>query len=449
MTIEDFNRTKSTTSVDIPIYKPDHIKKLYLIFLALGFSVYSIISEGFYMDDEIGHFVTAKDAISDLWLIFTYWSRPFVKIWYVIPSQFGIIGSHILTIIISLITVNFTYKVAKQLGIEQKASTMLFLGLQPLYFQLSFRFYTEIWGALAIIMIIYYWNKKSYNILAFIASYAFAIRQELGLIAIILSIYFVLNRKWRSILILMWSPILINILGWMKTGDMYFLVSSYVPTSVNIETSWKMGFWVYFKNFFGIYGIIISLLAFVSLTQWKKHKEIIIMFFIMFIFYSILAEPSFMLSRGQGSTRHILVLSPIVAVLAGIGFDIIKNKLNLILAVNLPLIIITFLVINLVIQEPPKTLSPEAAAVKEICKNLDTEENIYSNHVLVSYYLNKNTKRIREPLGKGYIFYDTHYGYRPSWGCFLKPNNIKNIKWISQTISGDRKFIIILGHKYQ
>lgn len=446
MILKDLGRGEMIDK-DIPVTTSEQGRVLYIILLAIGFFAYSQISEGFYMDDEIGHFVTARDAIDNLWHIFTYWSRPAVKIFYVLPAQAGIVATQLLTIFVSLTTVHFTYKVAKQYRIEHKATTMLFLGLQPLFFQLSFRFYTEIWAALAIIMMIYYWNNKNYTLLAIISSYAFAIRQELVVLSLMLVIYFVYKRQWKAILVLGWMPLVLNTLGWIKTGNPLWLLSEYMPTHTNIGNDWKMGFWVYVENFFNIYGIFIGLIFFVGLLKWRKYLIPFSTFIIMFLFYSILAEPSIGLSRGQGSTRHIIVLSPILAIFAGLGFDYIKSFVSRYLQPSMPLLILPFLIGNLFLEEPPLKLSPEAEAVKQVVSSLDDNSDVYSNHVFVSYYLGKTTKRIREPIGTGYILYDSHYGYRPAWGCTLKPGEIANTKWLTRTVSVDGKFTILLGYK--
>jgi hypothetical protein len=352
-----------------------------------------------------------------------------------------------LTIIISLTTIHYVYKVAKQYGIEHKASTMLFIGLQPLYFQLSFRFYTEIWAALTIIMMLYYWNEKKYLVVALISSYAFGVRQELALISLVLAVYFVYKKQWYSILALGWMPLVLNILGWIKTGNVLWLLNDYMPMHHNIGNAWKMGFWVYFENFFNVFGIIIGVLFFLGARRYKKYSVPLTMFVVMFLFYSVLAEPSFGLGRGQGSTRHILVLSPILALFAGIGFDHLKTKLGKELGANLPLIVIPLLVLNLVIQEPPKELSQEGQIMKEIVTQLPADEDVYSNHVFASYFLGRKTKMIRPPLGEGYILYDSHYGYRPSWDCTMRPDTMKNVKWIAQRVSEDRKFAVLIGYK--
>ncbi len=300
--------------------------KVIIFSLGIAYLVYSFVSLGFYQHDEIGHYLGALNFWDNPASILSYWARPAFKILYIIPAQLGVIGVHLFTILISLTTAYFVYRVAEQYKIKNKDLTVLFFGLQPLYFQLAFRCYAEILGALGLILMLYFWNKDKMWVVALISSYLFAVRQEFVIISLLLGGFFVYKGYWKEFLILGWMPVLLAVLGWIHSGDMLWLVNSFLGGGENTGFS-KPGFWNYWVKSPEIFGWIIAGLFIVGFTQYKKYPILTIAFLSLFLFSCILASPELNISKGQGITRYILIISPVIALFAGIGFNKIMEKL--------------------------------------------------------------------------------------------------------------------------
>ena len=322
-------------------HNPIDFPERYYVLAAVAFTgLYfglSYLSEGYFQDDEVGHFVTAYEFWKDPFSIFTYWSRPGFKILYVIPALFGIKGVHLIASLIAGGTAYLASLLAKEYGVQNRILALVLCGFQPLFYQISFRTYAEIAGAFLLVLMLVFYNRKQFVFSAIVSSYLFSVRQELVILSLLLGVAFLWRREWLAFVWLGWTPVLLHMIGWFNTGDPLWVVNTYLGGGENSGFS-KPGFFQYVVMATPIFGTTVVALLLVGLfgmffqpkQHWKTHLEkyhaLYVSLFAVLLMNSILASETLNISSGQGIWRHILTVSPVVAVLATMGFNIARSS---------------------------------------------------------------------------------------------------------------------------
>jgi hypothetical protein len=294
---------KKTSSIDVITY----IEKYFWVIIPILTIVYfyfSKISPGFYQDDEIAHFVNAKKFWIDPSIILGNWPKPGYKIFLVIPSLFGYNGVIFFNSFISAVTVFLTYKVIKLYKVEYAFFGALILAFQPLFVDLSFRSYAEIFTALLFLLLILTYKKENYFLTGLICGYIF--------------------------------PLIYSLIGYFVKGDIMYVFSQMTEVG-NIDVGGaRRGYFHYFKVLIYIISPV-TLGVFLNgffgfFIDTKKIKEYLVKFDILYaiIIITFIAQIAAM-QKGvnPGSWRYILHIAPIMAVFANIGLvNLIKNKTN-------------------------------------------------------------------------------------------------------------------------
>lgn len=211
----------------------DHplIKKYFWIIIPVLTIVYFISSKysvGFYQDDEVGQYINMIKFWSDPFAILGNSPKPGYKIFMVVPSLFGYEAVLFINAFIASLSVYFTYLLLKTYKINHAYFGALLLALQPLFFDLSFRSYAEIFTSLLILAVLILYRKELFFWSALICGYIFTVRQEIALLMIVFAIIYFRKKNFISIAALAVFPLIYNILGYFKTGDMllYYLKCS-------------------------------------------------------------------------------------------------------------------------------------------------------------------------------------------------------------------------------
>jgi len=113
------------------------------IFTILYF-YYSTISQGFYQDDEIAQYINMLQFWKDPWVILGNGPKPGYKIITVIPAMFGYNYVLLLNSFVAAVTIYLTYVLIRTYRIGFAVTGALLLATQPLFIELSFRSYSEI-----------------------------------------------------------------------------------------------------------------------------------------------------------------------------------------------------------------------------------------------------------------------------------------------------------------
>src|SRR5690606_26719576 len=139
--------------------------------------------------------------------------KPGYKIFMVIPALFGYDVVLTVNSFIASLTVFFTYKLIKAYKLNYAFVGALLLAFQPLFFDLSFRSYSEIFTALLVVIFLMLYENKQYIWSALVCGYIFTVRQEIGIVLVILAIIFIRKKEFVPALLLFVFPAIYNLLG--------------------------------------------------------------------------------------------------------------------------------------------------------------------------------------------------------------------------------------------
>jgi hypothetical protein len=288
---------------------------------------YSFFSNGFYQDDEVAHFINMRDFWSNPWIIMSNWGKPGWKIFMVIPSLFGYKFVLFFNALITAITAFIAILLAKELKIKNSILAGIFFAFQPLVLQLSFRSYAEIFTGLLLVLTLYFFFRNKYSIAALLCGLSFTVRQESALLCIILAVFFIREKKYLPVVLLGVFPFLLNLIGFLNTGD-YLWAWSEMQSLSEFNLGIERSFFHYFEIYIFIIGpviftfFIVGLLApFLSKEHFKDFykKEILLYLF----FFTVFLFQCYLVIKGTnpGSWRYLLQISPIASVIALIGFN--------------------------------------------------------------------------------------------------------------------------------
>ncbi len=310
----------------------DHpfIKKYFWIIIPVLTAVYFISSRysvGFYQDDEVGQYINMIKFWSDPFAILGNSPKPGYKILMVIPSLFGYDAVLLINAFIASLSVYFTYILLKTYKYNYAYFGAVLLALQPLFFDLSFRSYAEIFTSLLILFVLILYRKEKYFWSALLCGYIFTVRQEIVLLMIIFAFIYFRKKNFISIAALAVFPLIYNILGFLKTGDMFFVLTE--MQSIGDYSYKSRGLSHYFIVYIFIVGPV-TLLLFLNgffgfFADTKRIREYVYeygIFYVVFItIFAVQLMTMFNDGANPGNWRYLLHISPIASVFAVIGLN--------------------------------------------------------------------------------------------------------------------------------
>lgn len=310
-------------------FEEKYSKYFWIIIPVLTILYYSYrkIAVGFYQDDEVAQYINMLNFWQDPWVILGNGPKPGYKIFMVLPALISYDAVLIFNSFIASVTVYLTYILIKTYKVGFAYIGALLLATQPLYVDLSFRSYSEIFTALCIVTFLILYKKEYFTAGALLLGYIYTIRQEIALLLIVFAIIFGFRKQYLNIVLLFVFPVLYNLLGFIKTGDLFFVLTEMKSVAgLNYKSQ---GLMHYFKVYIFIVGPIslsLFLLGFFGFLNdttkikeyFKKYSEFYIIFISIFIIQMLT-----MVSDGPnpGNWRYLLHISPICAFFAAVGLN--------------------------------------------------------------------------------------------------------------------------------
>jgi hypothetical protein len=306
------------------------IEKYFWIVIPIMTIVYYMVSRysvGFYQDDEVAQYINMLQFWSDPWVILGNNPKPGYKIFTVLPALISYDAVLIVNSLFAALAVYFTYVLIKAYNIGYAFFGALILAFQPLFFDLSFRSYSEIFTALLIVLFLLLYRREKFFYSALLCGYIFTVRQEIAILLMILAVIFFRKKDYMAILGLLIFPLLYNILGFFKTGDIMFVLTEMQKVAgLNYKSQ---GLLHYFKVYIFIVGpVCLSLFllgVFGFIGDTKNYKAYIKKYALLYIiFVSVFATQMMtMINDGPnpGNWRYLLHISPVCAIFATIGLN--------------------------------------------------------------------------------------------------------------------------------
>ena len=330
LTVDQIRSSSSLNKNVVSFDNNRFIEKFFWLIIPVLTAIYYLSSKysvGFYQDDEIGQYVNMIRFWSDPFAILGNSPKPGYKIFMVIPAMFGYETVLLANAFIASLSVYFTYILLKVYKINYAFFGALLLSLQPLFFDLSFRSYSEIFTALLIIIVLILYKKELYVWTGLICGYIFTVRQEIALLIIIFSIIFFKKKNYAAIAALAVFPLIYDILGYFKTGDLLFVITE--MQSLGQYSYKSMGIFHYFNVYIFIVGPVTLLLfmfgflGFISDTkQFREYLKQYGIFYLVFsTIFAVQVMTMFNDGANPGNWRYLLHISPVASVFATIGLN--------------------------------------------------------------------------------------------------------------------------------
>lgn len=295
--------------------------------LTVFYFLYKNISVGFYQDDEIGQYINMINFWHDPFAILGNGPKPGYKILMVIPAYFGYDYVLLMNSLIASFTVYMTYVLLKTYKINYAVIGALLLASQPMFLELSFRSYSEIFTALLFVCFLILYKKEKYLLSALLLGYVFTVRQESALFIAIMAIVFIKNKNYKAVPALFIFPLIYTLLGYLKTGDLFFIITEMKSVAgLNYKSQ---GLFHYIRVYIFIVGPIclsLFLLGFFGfLRDTKNLKKYISRYFLFYIIFVtiFITQMLTMINDGPnpGNWRYLLHISPICAFFATVGLN--------------------------------------------------------------------------------------------------------------------------------
>ena len=298
------------------------------ILLTLVYFLASTFSDGFYMHDEPMFYMYAKDFLKDPIAAFRGFQRIGYVTFLVLPAIGGFTFLNIFNSILASVTVMYSYKIIRKLKGENSFLIFFLLGLQPLWFMLAFRNYSEF--LLAFLLVMALWNhlNKRYTFAALLMSYAAVSRIEYHALLGLYFIVLIVKRQWLPALLTGTFTVLENLLGFVLTEDILYLPNQIIGYSERMSGSWpKRGFEHYLVMSNIIFGgtTLTLFITYLSSKIIKKEKPIwIITGAVLFVilFNCLINWQSVEIGPGNaGNLRYFIPIGPLVAILGVLAID--------------------------------------------------------------------------------------------------------------------------------
>ena len=314
-----------------------HARILTLLFFVF-FWGYSQYSDGFYQQDEVGHYLQIIDFWSNpLMYLLDMWSRGGYKLIYALPGLLGKQGVIFTNIFFSASSCYLAFLIARHYRLKYPLLAIVFTGMQPFVLNLSFRSYSEIPSMFFMTLLVYVFLKDKYKTAALLSSFLFTIRQELAVFALILGVFFLIKRQWLPFILLSVAPLVLNLLGWIKYNDAVYVWS--MMTKGGLQDSYaRNGFfylWLMLPEIMGIIIFYFMMLPFIGFLfksgKWKtlkKYAVLLLAFGVYFLMHCAFTSKSFGFGRSGGLGRFLMVVLPLGAVIAlgGVHYLISEAK---------------------------------------------------------------------------------------------------------------------------
>ncbi|MCB0401909.1 MAG: DUF2029 domain-containing protein [Flavobacteriales bacterium] len=315
--------------------------------LAVVYFIFSSFSDGFYMHDEVSNFINAQNIWYDGFLdIVGANMKGGYRILYAIPSLGGFTFMKFFNSLTAAFTVYFSYKILEKIGSRHKLLIFFVLGLQPLWFMLSFRNYTELTVAFLLTLSVLQFVNKKYIWAALLISYVAFIRSEYHLISGLLFLVLLFRKEWIAALLTGTFTALQNLLGYIETGDILYLPHAMSSFSERIKDAWpKQGFDHYFLMATVIFGALAVTLfiAYIGIVVIKKKRPnwyLLVPALLIFLLNCAINSQSMDFGPGNGGNlRYLITISPLVGMIGVLAVDEISGfvKKYLLLVFLIPL----------------------------------------------------------------------------------------------------------------
>jgi len=314
----------------IKVIAPYSIKLFFISFFLLS-TVSALFSEQIFMDDSYSYFLVAKfswlhpsilldrSTIATNKPLFILLASPF--------AQFGLFSFKLFNVIVSLLTCVVLFFTAKRFNLSRPYVTPIVTALSPFFFLLSFSGLSHTLFAFLLSLSLYFYAKQNFCYAAFLLSLLPLCRPEGFVLLLVFALYFIFKKRFGIFSILFSTPFLANAIGFIFTGNIFWLISNpYV--GLTFYGSGPLSF--FFEELVLVTGAAGFLFFQMGFYSSLKHKQFPIVFHICFLSVFLLHSIIYFLGTfgSAGFTNDLITVLPIIAILTNYGFNYFLDQVN-------------------------------------------------------------------------------------------------------------------------
>lgn len=308
---------------------------LILIFIPVA------LSDGMYGGaDNIAHFRISKYAFIYPHLFLDHWGKPLFTLLSSPFSQFGFNGLRFFNVLTGILAAYLSFRVAKELKIENPVTVVFFVVFSPLFFRLFFSGLTEILFSFVLILAIFFFIRNKFLFSTLVISFLPFVRTE-GIIFFALWLVLLgFNKKWKIIPLLFSGTLIYSLIGWSYYGDILWVFHKMPYTGAG--NIYGHGELLHFVNsadhIIGIPLIILFLFGLVSYVrsfiknEFKSVKQVNEVFLVFGGLAIYFFAHSYVWWKGIGGSlglvRVMACVIPLAAIIAARGAHLLTDMLH-------------------------------------------------------------------------------------------------------------------------
>ncbi len=296
-----------------------------LLALACGlFALYvgeGLLARGVYNDDDIGHYLIARDAPARPELFLNLWGRPLFTLVYALPAQLGFGAVRIMTAVLTALGVIATGFAGKRAGLSAPLAGGLF-GTMPFVILLSYSSLTEPLAALVVALALWAWFAGRPTSALLLAGLVPLARLELAVVVGICALVYLLRTpgsgRWRALLagagILLWA-----LAGAVVYGEPMWFLGQVFTGEENLYG--HTSFWHYLRGLVFVVGPVVFLFLLVDLgaSVAARRRDLLTVLPGFVVLLYVLLSWKLSVGHAAGFLRHLVAPAPVFALAAGRG----------------------------------------------------------------------------------------------------------------------------------
>lgn len=285
--------------------------------------------------DSVLHYLFAQSAPEHPELFFNHWAKPVYVLLASPFAQFGFIGIKLFNVLVTLMTIYFTYKITEKAGIRNGLLHFAFFLFAPISFALTFSGLTEPLFALFISIGIYLIVRNAWMSAAIVISFLPFVRSEGLIICAIFGLYFVLKNNWKALPLLLIGHVVYSIAGYFVHRDIFWVFSK-IPYAHLSSTYGNGQLFHFVEQLNYVIGIPIYILLAIGLLAflWKLLKrqfnlEIQVLVSAAFLAFFVAHSLFWYLGifNSMGLKRVFVGVMPLISIIALLGFNFLTEEL--------------------------------------------------------------------------------------------------------------------------
>ncbi|MBC8444248.1 hypothetical protein H8D83_01550 [Candidatus Woesearchaeota archaeon] len=296
-----------------------------LFVLLIVLVVFSILSQGTWGEDDVGHYMFAKMSWNHPRLFLDLWARPGYTILASSFAQFGLLGVELMNAVLCVLTSYMAFLVVKKLKFKRPYLVIILLGLQPLFFFVSLSALTEILGAflLTLSLWLYLKGKFTWTVVSLLA--LCSVRIEAILFYILFAIFMVVKKR-RSIIPIIILPAIIYVVGIFVFGNLnwLFVYPNSFDTSVALHFRSPVTIFIYLAGMVFAMGVVV--IPFFTIGFFRNFKKLLLINISILIMIFFLSIIYWLNSSVNGTLKYVALVSPLIAIVSLGGFNNFFDK---------------------------------------------------------------------------------------------------------------------------